>query len=835
MDLLRRLTPYLQSGLVLLGATVGWGDESSPRPRGGTVGRGEVLGEVLLPSGWSIAPVGRHLPVGDLPLDMAESPDGRFLVVTNDGYSKPWLDVIDLERWQALARMPVEHAWLGLAFDSSGRRLFSSAGGGHAVDEFGFADGTLRRTGSIPLPSSVKDSFVGGLAVSPDGARLFALNVLGDTLSAIDLASRGVQKTVPLPAEPYAVAISADGQTLFVSLWGGSKVLLVDPSTLAVRAEIPVGEHPSAMALSPDGRRLFVACANTNAVWAVDVAERRGDEQIKVALYPEAPHGSTPNGLGLSPDGKTLLVANADNNTVAVVDVSRPGSSAVSGFIPTGWYPTAARFTRDGKRILILSGKGLRSAANPRGPKEPFYVGQLLHGTLTTLPAPDPARLAAYTKTVYRLTPYTDATRLAPAGSPERSPIPRRVGEPSPIQHVFYVIRENRTYDQVFGDVPAGNGDPNLCLFGEAVTPNAHALAAQFGLFDNFYVNAEVSADGHAFSTGAYANDFIEKTWPMSYAHRGGRYMTDRGTPQRNAYGSVAAPPTGYLWDSARRAGVSVRSYGEFASRSKDAAGKETGPAVANVPGLEGLVAPEYPPWDLSVPDARRFDAWLAEFRRYERDGGLPALSILHLPNDHTSGTAAGAPTPRAMVAENDQALGRLIETISKSRYWSQSAVFVVEDDAQDGPDHVDAHRSVLLVASPYVKKGVVDRTLYTTCGVLRTMELILGMPPLSQCDAAATPLYAAFQPTAEAGTFTALAPRIPIDEKNLESAPGAAASAALDFSGEDRIPMRLMNEILWASVRGPHVPMPPPVRAAFVRPAAEDEDEEGGDDGHAR
>jgi YVTN family beta-propeller protein len=787
--------------------------------------------QVLLPNGWSIAPAGRHLPMGDLPLDLAESPDGRFLVVTNGGYTRPWLDVVDLQHLQTLDRMPLENAWLGLVFHPDGRRVFSSAGGAQAVDELAFSQGALKHTASIALPSSVTDSFVGGLALSPDGARLFALNVLGDTLTSVDLASRAIVKTVPLPAEPYAIVPAGDGRSLFVSLWGGAKVLLVDASTLAIQSEVAVGEHPSAMVLSPDGRRLFVACASTNAVFVVDVVERRALEQVKVALYPEAPHGSTPNGLGLSPDGKTLLVANADNNSVAVVDVEKPGQSAVRGFIPTGWYPTAARFTRDGKRILVLSGKGLRSEPNPRGPDEPFYIGQILHGSLSVLDAPDPATLAAYTKTVYRLTPYTDATRLAPSGAPEHSPLPRKVGERSPIKHVFYVIRENRTYDQVLGDVATGNGDPNLCLFGERVTPNAHAIAKEFALFDNFYVNAEVSADGHAFSTGAYANDFVEKTWPMSYAHRGGRYMTDVGTPQRNAYGSVAAPPTGYLWDAARRQGLSVRSYGEFAAREKDAAGNETGPAVASVPGLMGQVAPDYPPWDLDIPDNRRIDAWLAEFRRFEQDGTLPALSIMHLPNDHTSGTRSGTPTPRAMVAENDHALGRLVEAISQSRYWRESAIFVVEDDAQDGPDHVDAHRSVLLVASPYVRPATVDSTLYTTCSVLRTMELILGLPPLSQCDASAPPLYAAFQPAPSPRPFSALPPRIAIDEKNVESAPGAAASATLDLSGEDRIPMRLMNEILWASVRGPNVPMPPPVRASFVRPVVEEDEGEEGED----
>ena len=312
---------------------------------------------------------------------------------------------------------------------------------------------------------------------------------------------------------------------------------------------------------------------------------------------------------------------------------------------------------------------------------------------------------------------------------------------------MFYVIRENRTYDQVLGDLEQGNGDPTLAIFGEDVTPNAHALAREFVLFDNFYVDAEVSYDGHAFSTGAYATDVVEKLWPTNYGRRGGVYLSEGGYGDRNPYGNLSAPSDGYIWDFATRAGVSVRSYGEFA----DWAGTNpdgTRGVEATVPGLKGKVHPTYPPYDLSIPDARRIDVWLEEFRQFEANGELPRLNIIRLGNDHTYGTRPDAPTPRSMVAENDVALGRLVEAISRSRFWNESAIFVLEDDAQNGPDHVDSHRSPAFVISPFTKRGAVDSTLYTTSGMLRTMELILGLPPMSQYDAAATPMYDAFQTT---------------------------------------------------------------------------------------
>jgi YVTN family beta-propeller protein len=479
----------------------------------------------------------------------------------------------------------------------------------------------------------------------------------------------------------------------------------------------------------------------------VDLAARRATERIGIALSPKAPPGSTPNALALSPDGSTLLVANADNNTVAVVDVTRPGESRFLGFVPTGWYPTGVAFDAQGERLLVLSGKGLAPAANPRGPQpvgvtgDAQYIGGLLNGAVSVLPRPGRQALADMTARVERISAYQDGRAEAPPGRPERCPVPGRVGDPSPIKHVFYVIRENRTYDQVLGDMPEGNGDPNLTLFGEDVTPNAHAIAREFVLFDNFYVDAEVSMDGHSYSMAAYASDAIEKTWPTSYAGRGGLYLGEGSHKERNDYGNLAAPSAGYLWDFAARAGVSVRSYGEFARWEK----AKGGPVVATVPGLKGRVHPSYPPYDLTVTDNERVDVWLEEFRRFEKEGGLPQLSIVRLGNDHTMGTTPGALTPRSFVAENDRALGRLVEAIASSRFWADSAVFVIEDDAQNGPDHVDAHRSVLLVAGGRVKRGVLDSGMYSTAGVLRTIELILGMPPMSQYDAAAQPLFTAF------------------------------------------------------------------------------------------
>ena len=820
--------------------------DGAPASRPGAIGGGVTL----LPNGWKIAPAGRHVTVGHLPLAMVESPDGRSLMVATNGYDRPAISVVDPDHLYVRASLVLDHAWLGLAWHPDGKRLYVSGAANGTIHELRWNEGQLTRLVDLvigrpfepaiqwdDMTNPTSRNLIGGLAVSPDGSRLFAVDVVGQTFSAVDLASGRVVRTVQLPAEPYTCVVSPDGSTLFVSVWGAAGVMMFDTWSLDPIGEIATGEHPNAMAITSDGKRLFVACANTNAVWAIDVASRRATEQISVAMFPNAPPGSTPNHVSLSPGDQRLVVANADNNVVAVVDVSKPGASTVKGFVPTGWYPTAAMYSRDGRQLFVLSGKGLTSSPNPRFVDahstvpggESHYVGAMLTGTLSALPNPDREALETLTKMAYTVTAYSDEHRLAPAGAPAASPIPTRVGDPSPIKHVFYVIRENRTYDQVLGDLDRGNGDPTLTLFGEAIAPNAHALAREFGVIDNFYVDAEVSYDGHEFSMAAYTTDVVQKFWPANYARRGTPFLGEGQGGKRNKYGDLAAPANGYLWDACIRRNVSVRSYGEFANwsdgrREDRLAGKVK--AVAAVPGLEGRINPDYAPWELEIPDNRRVDVWLKEFNAQDGRGDVPALSILRLGGDHTLGTRAGRPTPRAMVAENDLALGRVVEAISKSRVWKDSAIFVVEDDAQNGPDHVDAHRSIAIVISPFSRRRVVDSTMYTTSGVLRTIELILGLPPMSQYDAAATPMYNAFQTTPVATPFVHIAPRVPIDEKNLPTAWGADASLRMDFSEPDRAPERELTEIIWKSMRGPAAVAPPPVRSGFVRRADVDDDE---------
>ena len=805
--------------------------ETAPAEWPGYLGHGVTL----LPNGWKIAPEGRHVQVGDLPMSMVPSPDGRYIAITTSGYDKPALSIFDTRSLQVVARLPLEHTWLGLVWHPNGKTLFASGSSENVIYELQWASGKLTPAGTISLGEPERHpggdaidnaGFVAGMAISADGKRLFETELYGQRVRSIDLATRQIDRSADLPAEPYTCVLSPDGRTLYVSVWGGAKVIALDAITLEQRAVIQVGEHPNAMAISRDGSRLFVACANTNAVWTVDLSSRAAAEQISVALYAEAPAGSTPNALALSPDARMLAIANADNNTVTLVDVSAAGSSRVKGWLPVGWYPTGVLFGRDGTQLFVLDGKGVSGGApNLRGPQpggyrtNGQYSGAMFEGAVSAIPVPTDASLERMSARVRELTPYTDAHRLAPADAPAASPIPRRVGDTSPIKHVFYVIRENRTYDQVLGDVQKANGDPTLTLFGEEVTPNAHALVSQFAVFDNFYVDAEVSYDGHAFSTGAYATDFVEKMWPANYGRREGLYLSEGGYKMRNAFGNIAAPAQGYLWDAAKRAGVSVRSYGEFAFSQSG------GPAAATVPGLDGLVNPDYAPFNLRIADVDRIDVWRREFEKFDREDRLPALSIIRLGNDHTSGTSPGALSPRALVADNDVALGRLVETISKSRFWKESAIFAVEDDAQNGPDHVDAHRSVLLAISPFVRHGAVDSTLYTTSGVLRTIELILGIPPMSQYAAAATPMYNAFQATPVDTPYTHLAARVPLDERNDWSSPGAAESARMDLSEADLAPDLLLNQIVWQAVRGKGSVMPPPRRTGFVRPIADDDD----------
>ena len=769
-------------------------------------------GSTLLPNGWRLAPAGRHLTVSDLPLNFTQTPDSRYILVTNNGLMTPSFTVVDIATWTVKSTMQLSQAWYGLVWHPDGTKLYLSGASQNNIQEFNYADGVLTRARTFTLPAVTGSGFAGGLSITRDGKTLFATRVFAQDLSSVDVASGQTLQTVALPAEPYTSVVSADGKTLYVSLWGGSRVQVYATQSLRLLDELETDEHPSAMLLSPDGKRLFIACGSSSAVWVYDTFSRLAIELVSMSLYPQAPPSTTPNSLALSPDGKTLLVANADNNAVAVVNVNNSAHSVVSGFIPTGWYPTGAMFSRDGGQIFVLSGKGLTPAPNMNNNGMEIRV----RGAVSVLPTPDASTLADYTRRVYGVTPYTDAVLLTPANAPLGSPIPRIVGASSPIKHVFYIIRENRTYDCVFGDLKQGNGSPQLTLFGRDTTPNAHALAESFVLLDNFYVDADVSYDGHSFSTAAYATDVIERVWQTYYGHRGAMYLGEGGWFMRNPFGNVTAPSQGYLWDFAKRANVSVRSYGEFAENtSKSAAGDVT--VVASVPGLTGLVSPAFAAFDLSISDQKRVDVWMQEFAGYVRNGQLPQLSIIRLGNDHTNGTVPGTPTPRAMVADNDLALGRVIEAISNSVYWKDSAVFVLEDDAQSGADHVDSHRSVALVASPFARRGFVDHSFYSTSGMLRTIELILGLPAMSQYDAAAAPMYNSFQGTPNLAPFVKSTPSVPLTEINLSNAPGAALSRAMNFVDADLTPEDTLNEVVWRSVKGDHVVIPPPRHSIFA------------------
>ena len=483
--------------------------------------------------------------------------------------------------------------------------------------------------------------------------------------------------------------------------------------------------------------------------------------------------------------------------------------------------------TPDGRHLLVANGKGLISLANPKGPQPgkrgdaaTQYITELFPGAFSIIDLPRGGdwqqELAAYTAQCYQCSPRSGEE---PAGMPADNPVPAEPGRAGPIKYCIYIIKENRTYDQFLGDLPQGNGDPRLCLFPENVTPNHHKLAGDFVLLDNFYVDAEVSADGHEWSMGAYASDFVEKTWPLNYGHnRDKKYPY----PSEGAF-PIAAPANGYLWDRAREAGVSYRSYGEFVL-----AGKKAGePNWTKLAALQGHFDPEYHVFDLEYPDQKRADRFIAELKRFETEGEMPRLQIVKLPNDHTEGAKAGARTPTAYMADNDLALGRVVEAVSHSKFWPQTAIFVLEDDAQNGPDHVDAHRSPAFLISPYTRRGAVDSTMYSTSSMLRTMELILGLKPMTQFDATAMPMFRAFQAAPDLRPYEALPARVGLEERNTRMAWGSGASSKMDFSREDAMDEMALNEIIWRSVRGAAATMPAPVHAAFVfdHPKADDDD----------
>jgi DNA-binding beta-propeller fold protein YncE len=762
----------------------------------------------LLFNGWRITPAGRHIPTGDMLLGGAISPDGATFAIANCGYNAHTLHIVDIATEKEVASLPLGRAWNGIAWSPDGRRIYVAGGVSNPVNDIHVIEkddtGAWGKAKGFKLTGSDRQkTCVSGLALSADGATLYALNVSDNCLYALDTADGAARARLEVGDHPVTCRLSADGKTLYVADWGGAEVVALDissPGSPSVAARLKTGEHPNDIALSGDGR-MFVSCGNSDEVTVYDTKTQRQMETVKTTLTPRAPSGSTPDAVAVTADSKTLYVANADNNDVCVVDISRPGKSRVRGFIPTGWYTSAVLVSPDGKKVIIGSGKGTGTGPNrvllpiPKDVQGGFeHHGRQLSGLISFVDTPDDARLAEYTRQVYADTPYKDA-QLRGTPDSRRTAIPTRLGAASPIKYVLYIIKENRTYDQVFGDMEKGNGDPRLVLFGREVTPNHHALAEQFVLLDNLYCSGEVSQDGHPWSTSAIATDFTQRAWVLAYSGKGNPTYSD----------SVDDPGAGYIWEACRRKGMTYRTYGEYAGH-KSLAGHSSDRYIGKV--KYGEYTPDR--------DMGRAAIFIEEFREFEKNGTMPRFMIMSLGEDHTSGTRPGAYTPKAAVASNDVALGKIVEAVSHSKYWKEFAIFVIEDDAQNGPDHIDSHRTVGLVISPYTRRTFVDSSLYSTASMLRTMELILGLPPLTQYDASAPPMYASFTDKPDLTPYTALPARLDLNAKNPATAYGARQSAKMDFSVYDRIDEDALNRILWHSIKGANTPYPAPVRRAL-------------------
>jgi YVTN family beta-propeller protein len=792
-----------------------------------TIGQIEAK-RVMLPNGWGITAIGSSLQLGDLPLNILPSPDNKFLAVTNNGQSTQSIQLIDLGKQTIADTKEVKVAYLGLAWSNDSKTLYASGGNGNYILRFDVSKGKLSVHDTIFLGKIWPEKIsITGIALDDNRKILYAVTKESNSLYLIDVVKKKILKQFPLGAEGYTCILSPDKKTLYASCWGCNKIVVFDAVKQQIKNAIPVGDHPNEMALNKNGTFLFVANANDNSVSVIDVKQQRVIETLNAALFPDAPQGSTTNGIALSEDDKTLFIANADNNCLAVYDISKPGNSKSKGFIPVGWYPTCIRTI--GKKLYIANGKGFSSMANPRGPnpgkkkqkvayqqgetadkqEEVQYIGGLFKGTLSIIPVPDEKQLAVYSQVVYHNTPYSKEKETQSDGM-NGNPIPMKVGSVSPIKYVFYIIKENRTYDQVLGDVAEGNGDTSLVLFGQKVTPNQHALTHQFVLLDNFYVDGEVSADGHNWSTGAYANDFLEKTWPTYYGGRGGTYSAE-GTRD------IANNKKGFIWDYCKRYGVTYRTYGEFADDYKP-----------NIPVLKDHFCPYYTGWDQKVMDTTRFHQWQKDFDSLLALNQVPQLNTLRFINDHTMGLNVGAFTPSAQVADNDLAVGMFVDYLSHSKIWNESVVFILEDDAQNGPDHVDAHRSPIYIAGGFVKRNYIDHTTYSTSGVLRTIELILGLPPMSQYDAAAEPLWRCFNNTPDVASFKVLRARVDLAERNTAMNEWERKSEKFDFRKEDLAPDEALNQVLWAAIKGDGKTCPAPKHAAFIKvKAVNDKDDD--------
>lgn len=859
-----------------------------------TVGkRGE--NRTVLPVNQAVTPLGRQTDLAGLrPQAMALSPDGRRLVVSGKTSELIVLDPATgaiLQRVQLPSEKQNEPlpptaspnilqpdtkgqvSYTGLIFSPDGRRIFLSNVNGSIKVFTVETDGSVAPSHSLPLPPANaprrKEEIPAGLAISPDGARLYVCGNLSNTLLELEAATGKVLRTFAVGVAPYDVVLLED--KAYVSNWGGRRPgpgdlvgpagrgteVRVDPvrhiaseGSVTVldlsgksevrnpKSEILTGLHASALALSPNRRWLVCANAGADNLSVMDTRTDTVAETIWVKPKPSDLLAASPNALAFAADGKTLFVANGTQNAIAVVDFAPARKrSMLRGLFPAGWFPGALVFDAPRQQLCVANIKGHAVAPKPyretgAAAGAEGFNSHHYQGSVSLVPLPSNRDLPRLSQTVYdNLRQERIAESLQPPrpGQPPR-PIPERIGEPSPIKHVVYVIKENRTYDQVLGALGKGNGDPRLCIFGERITPNQHKLAREFVLLDNTYCSGILSADGHQWSTTAFGTDYLERSfagWPRSYPDGMGEDEND----------ALAYSPAGFIWDNALRHKIRLRNYGEFMApdvRWRD--GRKGTPdflacyrtwkgesneaifaSYPMVPTLAPFSPTNYVGWEMSVPDQYRADFILRELKEFEAQGQFPQLVIICLPQDHTSGTSRNCPTPAATVADNDLAFGRIVEALSLSKFWREMAIFGIEDDPQAGYDHVSGYRTTAYVASPYAKRGVVSSTQYNTTSLLRTIEQILGMPPMNQFDASATPMFDCFTDTPNFAPFKSVPNLVPLDEMNPSPKAiadpqlrrDALASSRMNFRQVDRAPEDTLNRVLWRAMRGTREPYP--------------------------
>jgi YVTN family beta-propeller protein len=776
-------------------------------------------------------------------------------------------------------------SFTGLAFSHDGARIYLANVNGD-IKVFAVArDGKVSPLFSMPLPPANApgrtNEIPAGIAVSRDGKKIYVALNLSNRLAELDAATGRVLRMWDVGVAPFGVALA--GKKIYVSNWGGRRpdansvvgpagrgtrvrtdargvasegsVSVIDlgqdlerrsPTRLetarafqragsesgAPRPEILTGLHASALALSPNERWLVVANAGSDTLSVIDTRTDKIVETICARQNPGDLFGAQPNALGFDKSGKKLFVCNGTQNAVAVFQF-KPGESQLLGLIPVGWFPGAIAFDAKHKTLCVANIKGLTQGRPRKSNGQTEFNTKQYTGSLSLVPLPSARELEKFTKTALANLRYpllAQAKLPARADQPAR-PVPERVGEPSVFKHVIYIIKENRTYDQVLGDVKAGNGDADLCTFGERVTPNQHKLVREFVLLDNTYCSGILSADGHNWTDTAIATDYVERNfagWPRSYPSGGGENDKD----------ALAYSPAGFIWDDALAHGKTFRDYGEFATsvsgwKNPARKGKPrfldfyhqflngTNELVIGCePDIESLrpyLVTNTVGWDLDVPDVFRAAQFIKELKQFEAADNLPEFIIFWLPNDHTSGAKAGSPTPAAQVADNDLAFGQIVEAMSRSKFWKDTCIFAIEDDPQSGWDHVSGYRTTAYVASPFTKRGAVVSTQYNQTSLLRTMELILGLPPMNQMDATATPMFDCFTSTPDFTPFAAVPNSVPLDEMNREPRrisdsilrKDALASARLPLEKPDQCPEDLLNRILWRAMKGPQMPYP--------------------------